>query len=450
MASVSDEKWQTKRSTVLERNKYMFNNSILSDIKFTFPKKQSIPAHKYVLAISSPVFFAMFYGDLAEQRESIDITDCDLDTFLQLLRYMYYDDVNFRDVNSAIQVWYQADKYDIPSLAKEAVDFVGRTMEPLNAFDIIPHARHFNHQDLEKVCWEVIDYNAEQIVSDDSFLELKHEFLLPFLERSSLCIKEVTLFKALDRWAAKRCGEASMTFEGTNKRSVIGEDLLKHIRFSLMPPKEFSEVVLPTEILLTSEVIDVFRHFTSVPIPGGLKFSVHPRMKGNVPLQSCRMGSFYANSYRDYQRKAGMMTFTVNKTIMLCGVKIITNQVQSRPTCRVSLSIAQRGEKMRQIKDRYFKNNGSKFNQYGEVDVFFNRPCNLSYDQYYTIETDTDTTNKGSLYVWSECLQESLRQSTSSKSEASIVSGHCSGFYTDCIPPHVPYKGEIMELIFKQ
>ena len=221
MASVSDEKWQTKRSTVLERNKYMFNNSILSDIKFTFPKKQSIPAHKYVLAISSPVFFAMFYGDLAEQRESIDITDCDLDTFLQLLRYMYYDDVNFRDVNSAIQVWYQADKYDIPSLAKEAVDFVGRTMEPLNAFDIIPHARHFNHQDLEKVCWEVIDYNALQIVSDDSFLELNHEFLLPFLERSSLCIKEVTLFKALDRWAARRCEEASMTVDGTNKRSVL-------------------------------------------------------------------------------------------------------------------------------------------------------------------------------------------------------------------------------------
>ena len=45
---------------------HMFNNPVMSDIKFVFPDhdKQSIPAHKYVLATSSPVFFAMFYGEL--------------------------------------------------------------------------------------------------------------------------------------------------------------------------------------------------------------------------------------------------------------------------------------------------------------------------------------------------------------------------------------------------
>ena len=60
------EKWQAMRGTVAQRNKYMFNNPLLSDIKFAFPNTgKIIPAHKYVLAISSSVFFAMFYGDLA-------------------------------------------------------------------------------------------------------------------------------------------------------------------------------------------------------------------------------------------------------------------------------------------------------------------------------------------------------------------------------------------------
>ena len=34
-----------------------------------------IPAHKFVLAISSPVFFAMFYGQMMETKDSIELPD---------------------------------------------------------------------------------------------------------------------------------------------------------------------------------------------------------------------------------------------------------------------------------------------------------------------------------------------------------------------------------------
>ena len=107
---------QRYRRKMAGQKKYRFgkkrvhvNNSVMSDIKFAFPSKLNIPAHKYILANSSPFFFAMFYGGLADKRESIDITDCDPVVFLQLLRYLslYCDDVNCRDVSSAIQVWYQ-------------------------------------------------------------------------------------------------------------------------------------------------------------------------------------------------------------------------------------------------------------------------------------------------------------------------------------------------------
>ena len=72
--------WQTTRPTIRERTKFMLNNSLFSDVKFVVRKSDGesestkvISAHKFVLSIGSPVFEAMFYGELAETRDSIEL-----------------------------------------------------------------------------------------------------------------------------------------------------------------------------------------------------------------------------------------------------------------------------------------------------------------------------------------------------------------------------------------
>ena len=143
--------WQAKRGTVAERNKYMFNNPLLSDIKFSFPGNDTIiPAHKYVLAVSSSVFFAMFYGDLAETKDTIDIIDCDPDTFLSLLRFIYCDEAIFKDTDSAVKVMFLADKYDVPSLTSEIVKYLDGEMDPSSAFELLAFARQLNEKGLER------------------------------------------------------------------------------------------------------------------------------------------------------------------------------------------------------------------------------------------------------------------------------------------------------------
>ena len=99
MASV-DENWQTKRSTIGERTK----------------AKMEIPAHKFVLAISSPVFYAMFYGQMAETTGSIELPDCEYESLLELFRYLYSNEVNLTR-SIVMQVLYLAKKYMVPSLA---------------------------------------------------------------------------------------------------------------------------------------------------------------------------------------------------------------------------------------------------------------------------------------------------------------------------------------------
>ena len=100
------ENWQTRRNTIRERTKFMLNNHLFSDVKFVVRKsdgesesKKVIPAHKFVLSIGSPVFEAMFYGELAETRDSIELPDCEYESLLELFRYMYSDEVNLRGSN---------------------------------------------------------------------------------------------------------------------------------------------------------------------------------------------------------------------------------------------------------------------------------------------------------------------------------------------------------------
>jgi BTB/POZ domain-containing protein 3/6 len=89
----SDPNWQAFKNSVRERNAAMFNNELMSDVLFIVGQKgssfsqQRIPAHKYVLATGSSVFYAMFFGGLAEEKNEIEIPDVEPSAFLTLLRY---------------------------------------------------------------------------------------------------------------------------------------------------------------------------------------------------------------------------------------------------------------------------------------------------------------------------------------------------------------------------
>ena len=96
--AVVEENWQTKCSAIAERTTFIFNKELLSDVKFVVPastgeskSKKVIPAHKFVLAISSPVFYAMFHGQMAETKDSIELPDCEYESLLEMFRYLYSD-----------------------------------------------------------------------------------------------------------------------------------------------------------------------------------------------------------------------------------------------------------------------------------------------------------------------------------------------------------------------
>ena len=127
---VVEENWQSKCSTIAERTSFVFNTELLSDVKFVVPasrgeseSRKVIPAHKFVLAISSPVFYAMFYGQMAETKDSIELPHCEYESLLEMFRYLYSDKVNLSGSN-VMQVLYLATKYMVPSLAKKCHQYL--------------------------------------------------------------------------------------------------------------------------------------------------------------------------------------------------------------------------------------------------------------------------------------------------------------------------------------
>ena len=226
--SLASADWQTNKGTVRERTAFLFNNSLMSDIAFVLTDPDGtqvrVPAHKLVLSISSPVFEAMFYGELAEKRREIELPDTELPYLLEFLRFLYCDEMDLTTDN-AFGVLYLAQKYIVPPLADK--------------------------------CWAFIDGNVcAYLKSDNAGSTLHPEMLHSLVRRETLHItKELELFHAAKRWAETRLKDQDVEPCGEAVRNMLGEAITS-IRFPTISPEDFARHVVPSGMLTSEEVAD--------------------------------------------------------------------------------------------------------------------------------------------------------------------------------------------------
>ena len=327
MASV-EENWQMKLSTIKERTTVIFNDELLSDVKFVVPvseaeseTRKTIPAHKLVLAISSPVFYAMFYGQLAEAKDCVELPDCEYDSLLEFLRYLYSDEANLTGSN-VMQVLYLANKYMVSSLAEKCSEYLRENLSTANVFSILPHAQKFDDKDLEDRCWEVIEEHTEEAVTSDEFVTLERSLIESVVKRERLTVKEVDLFKAVDRWATKESERQGITADGESKRRIIGEDTVKAIRFPVMSQKEFVSVVFDSRILNFGEISELMKFYNDVELTSPLLFTQTSRE--DLADSSChRFSEYYPPSGPgwSYTGDPDVIVLSVNKSVKLHGIQ---------------------------------------------------------------------------------------------------------------------------------
>ena len=111
-----DSDWQASKCNMKERNAFMFNNELVADVHFIVGSgstQRRIPAHKYMLITGSSVFYAMFYGELAETSQEISIPDMEPQAFLNLLRWVlgWMEGLVSRSSFAQMSKWYSI--YDL-------------------------------------------------------------------------------------------------------------------------------------------------------------------------------------------------------------------------------------------------------------------------------------------------------------------------------------------------
>ena len=305
----------------------MFDNNLFSDVKFLVKRaddesesKQVIPVHKLVLSISSPVFEAMFYGELAETTDSIELPDCEYDSLLELFRYMYSDQVTLSG-NNVMGVLYLAKKYMVPSLADRCTKYLHDNLGPSNVFTILPCALKYEEKSLVDRCWEMIDKQTEEAVKTDGFATIERSLLEAVVVRDTLTIEEIELFKAVDLWATKACERQGLAVDGASKRRILEEPVIKGIRFPTMKLEEFSSVVLDSDILTKEEVFSIIKHLSSVSSsPAGFSETKRSGLQLDCDIQQCcRFGSLSPIKWK-YDGKTDAILVSVDKDIVLHSV----------------------------------------------------------------------------------------------------------------------------------
>ena len=325
MASKYHDDWQSSKKTVLQRNAYMFNNEMMSDVSFTCGESSRIfHAHKYVLATSSAVFYAMFYGNLAQQESTIRTDDAEEKSFEEFLRYLYTDDCKITAEN-AIGVMYLAKKYLIWPLAAKCRKVLEASIKPDNVFAVLEQAVQCDEKELEVKCQVYISEKTKECINSETFCNIGSHALNALLKRDTLDITEVELFDAVLKWVDSECARQGINIEEdiTARRRVLGEGVYE-IRFLEMSQEDFAKYVTTTGVLTDAEIVSIFQKFSKLDVTA-LKWKQRKR-QARLVLGFTRFTSFERVPwFRVFQLDNcdALITLTVNIVVVFHGVRLL-------------------------------------------------------------------------------------------------------------------------------
>ncbi|XP_061468638.1 BTB/POZ domain-containing protein 6 isoform X1 [Rhineura floridana] len=382
--NVESANWQSFHPTLRERNALMFNNELMADVHFIVGPvgaAKKVPAHKYVLAVGSSVFYAMFYGDLAEVKSEIHIPDVEPAAFLILLKYMYSDEIDL-EADTVLATLYAAKKYIVPALAKACVNFLETSLEAKNACVLLSQSRLFEEPELTQRCWEVIDAQAEMALKSEGFCEIDHQTLEIIVTREALNTKEVVVFEAVLNWAEAECKRQGLPITPRNKRNVLGKALYL-VRIPTMTLEEFANGAAQSDILTLEERHNIFLWYTAANKPK-LEFPLTKR-KGLAPQRCHRFQSsaYRSNQWR-YRGRCDSIQFAVDKRIFIAGLGLYGSSC-GKAEYSVKIELKRLGAVLAQNLTKFTSDGSSN-----TFSVWFEHPVQVEQDTFYNVSAILD------------------------------------------------------------
>lgn len=239
----------------------LYLNDSVSDVQFIFDHdgiSQPISAHKCLLAIASPVFQRMFYGDLKE-GDTVHIIDATSEAFIEFLQFFYLDKITLNDENVA-EVMTLADKYDVRGCLNLCAQFLELTLSATTAAWYYELATSFNLNYLAGLCEEKICVETKCVFKSETFLHCTQSILREILRMEHLSCDEIDVFEASMNWAIEACKLAKEEETIANQKEHLG-DCFELIRFPTMTTEDFSKCA-ERGVFDGNEMLDLLRYLT--------------------------------------------------------------------------------------------------------------------------------------------------------------------------------------------
>ncbi|XP_037576978.2 BTB/POZ domain-containing protein 6-B-like [Dermacentor silvarum] len=211
---------------------------------------KNFKAHKQLLALSSEVFEAMFYGRLAE-KDTVVITDLHPDGFYGLLKYVYAGQARIENCFEALHTKAAAEKYLFPELTTACLAYLRKHIDASEALLVLDCAVVSGYGSLDKVAEAVLVNTSEDVLGSDAFLNSRLEMVHLVLDKVTN-VREICVIHAALRWARSHCQTGAMDF-----RTTVAAFLPK-LRFLALSSSQFVEFITSEDAQGVMEKQDAF------------------------------------------------------------------------------------------------------------------------------------------------------------------------------------------------
>ncbi|XP_053393182.1 BTB/POZ domain-containing protein 3-like [Mercenaria mercenaria] len=210
----------------------LYDQKLWTDVKFRckdHDDDERIHAHKYsccvtllktILTAGSPVFQAMFFGALTENKEEVQLEDAEKRIFDLFLRYVYTDTVTLED-GTATKLLQIAHLYQVAGLVQLCAEYLATIIRTENACGILTTALVYNISSLKNACCSFIDQNVQAILNSEALMDLKEDGLLHILKGDTFKADEVDIVLKAEEWSIKKLKESGLEQNGDNIRKTL-------------------------------------------------------------------------------------------------------------------------------------------------------------------------------------------------------------------------------------
>ncbi|XP_071034954.1 uncharacterized protein [Parasteatoda tepidariorum] len=302
--------------------------------------------NRVVLAMTSPVFEAMFQGDMANKSRVVRVTDIhpsgfenllrysDHEAFIRYLRleealraasrprYAYSDGLRLTSIEDAMMTAFAAKKYALPHLLEQCFTYLEANVNAKNVCQIYEFAQSVDAPLLIFLCLNIMDRQTFHVLTSPSFPMVLPSTAELLASRSYLNLySEYTVYTSLVQWGEDECKRRKIPDDPDNVRQVL-ESHLPYIRFMAMSSEEFAKGPAKGGLLTLDECFSVFMNLAipeCMPVPPGLSPEYNKRTAPPEYFVCTRYrGLSYSPPGRPL-RVFGARFSTIEKNVFLVG-----------------------------------------------------------------------------------------------------------------------------------